>query len=233
MHIVPRETQRFLKRFGGLTPYGHPRWRLVVSSERLIKESGRWTDWAEGLTTKEKGGMDFTPIEGQPGMVYERFHNKPLRVVVEVRETPKYPHVDGWILESWFPASSYGAPEEWYSYKADDGITPMLGPYPECGDYEMQFGPWVKLPTTDILQAMISRHCSSINNRQGTPFTRAVEHLNRTEYTNQKKEEKLKAEYEARFRDVLSPMKSTSLEASRWRQDLAKRTGNENQHIGV
>lgn len=233
MHIVPRETQRFLKRFGGLTPYGRPKWRLVVSSERLIKEAGRWSDWAEGLTTKEKGGLEFFPIEGQPGVIYERFRNKPLRVVTEVRETQKYPHIEGWILESWLPASSYGTPDDWYSYRSDDGITPMLGPYPECGDYEMQYGPWAKLPTTDLLQSLISKYSSDINNRKGTAFSRAVEYLNRAEYAKQKKEENLKAEYEARFRDVLSPMKSTSLEASRWRQDLARRTGNENQHIGV
>jgi hypothetical protein len=233
MHVVPRETQRFLKRYGGVNPYNQPKWRLIVSEECLVKEAGVWTDWAEGLSTKEKGGLNFAPIEGQPGVVYERFRNKPIRVVTEVRETQKYPQAEGWILECWRPASSYGTPEDWYSYVASDGITPMLGPYPECGDYEMQFGPWEKLPTTDILQTLISRHSSSIANRTGTPFSRAVEYLQRAEYAAQRKEEKLKEEYAAEFRDVLSPMKSTSLEASRWRQELAARTGNENQHIGV
>lgn len=232
MHVVPRETQRFLKRYGGSNPYGLPRWRLVVSSDRLIKEAGVWSDWAEGLTTKEKGGLNFAPIEGQPGVVYERFRNRPLRVVTEVRETQKYPHVDGWILESWLPASSYGTPEDWYSYKADDRVTPMLGPYPECGDWEMQYGPWNKLPATDLLQGLISQYSSSIANRKGTAFSRAVEYLNRAAYAKEKEEKKLRDEYEAIFRDVLSPMKSSSLAASRWRQDLAKRTG-QTSHVGI
>ena len=232
MHVVPRETQRFLKRYGGVTPYNQPKWRLIVSEECLVKEAGVWTDWAEGLSTKEKGGLNFAPIEGQPGVVYERFRNKPLRVVTEVRETQKYPQAAGWILEMWFPASSYGTPADWGSYKADDGITPMLGPYPECGDWEMQYGPWEKMPTTDTLRNLISQYSFSIANREGTAFTRAVEYLQRAEYAAEKEEKRLKEEYAAEFRDVLSPMKSTSLEASRWRQDLAKRTG-QTSHVGI
>lgn len=232
MYTVPRETLRFLKRYGGMNPFKQPKWRLVVSEERLIKEAGVWKDWAEGLSIKEKGGLNFSPIAGQPGVVYERYQNKPLRVVTEVRETQKYPQSSGWILESWFPASSYGTPEEWYSYKADDMVTPMLGPYPTCGDYEMQYGPWEKLPPTDLLQSLISQYSSSIANRKGTPFSRAVEYLQRAEYAKEKEEKRLREEYEAQFRDVLTPMKSTSLAASRWRQDLAKRVG-QTGHVGL
>lgn len=105
----------------------------------------------------------------------------------------------------------------------------MLGPYPECGDYEFQYGPWEKLPTTDILQNLISQYSSSIANRKGTPFARAVEYLQRAEYAKEKEEKRLRDEYEAQFRDVLTPMSSTSLAASRWRQDLAKRTGQTSQ----
>ena len=232
MHIVPRETQRFLKRYGGTTPYGKPKWRLIVSEDCLVKEAGIWTDWAEGLTTKEKGGLNFSPIPGQPGATYQRYQNKPLRVVTEVRETQKYPHASGWILESWFPASIYGTPEEWYSYKADDRITPMLGPYPECGDYEMQYGPWEKLPPTDLLQNLISQYSSSISNRKGTPWARAVEYVQRAEYAKAKEEKRFREECAAEFNDALTPMKSTSLEASRWRQELAARIGSRS-HVGI
>lgn len=231
-HIVPRATERFLKSYGGKNPFGQPKWRLVVSEERLVREAGYWSDWAEGLTTKEKGGLNFTPLPEQQGVAYQRYQNKPIRVVTEIRETPKYPHCSGWILESWFPASIYGTPDDWYSYKANDGITPMLGQYPECGDYEMQYGPWEKLPSTDTLQGLISKYSSSMANRKGTPFARAVEYLQRAEYEAQRKEAKRKEEYEAMFRDVLSPMSSSSLEASRWRQDLARRVGNRS-HVGI
>ncbi len=87
-----------------------------------MKEAGVYRDWAEGLTTAEKGGMRFEPLPDLPGCNFGRYDNKPLRVVTEMREIRKYPHADGWILEKWFPASAYGTQEEWYSYKAIDGI---------------------------------------------------------------------------------------------------------------
>jgi hypothetical protein len=232
MYVVPRDTQRFLKRYGGTNPYGLPKWRLVVSSERLVKEAGVWRDWDEGLSIKERGGLNFSPLAGQPGVAYQRYENKPLRVVTEIRETEKYPQVSGWILESWLPASSYGTREDWYSYKADDGKTPMLGTYPECGDFEMQYGPWKTLPSIDLLQTLISQYSSSIANRKGTAFSRAVEYLERARYAAEKEEKRLREEYAAEFNDVLTPIKSTSLEACRWRQDLAKRAGIR-EHIAI
>jgi hypothetical protein len=232
MHKVPRDTERFLKRYGGLNPQGKPKWRLIVSEDRLVREAGVYRDWAEGLTTAEKGGLGFAPLKGQPGMAYQRYQNKPLRVVTEVRDTPKYPHAEGWILEMWFPASIYGTRDDWYSYKADDGITPMLGPYPECGDYELQFGPWKTLPSIDTLQQHISRYASSIANRKGTAWARAVEYVQRAEYAKKKEEKRFREEAAAEFNDVLTPMKSTSLAASRWRNGLARQAGIKG-HIGV
>jgi hypothetical protein len=150
-----------------------------------------------------------------------------------MREVRKYPHAEGWILEKWFPASSYGAEAEWYSYKAVDGFTSMLGPYPECGDYEMIFGPWTKLPASDVLQGLISRYSAGIHGRRGTPESRAQEYLLRYQYEEERAEVKRKAEYEAMMRDHISPLHSISLAASRWRQELARRTGNGNEHIGI
>ena len=63
MHIVPSDIQKFLKRYGGTNPFGGPQWRIIVASDRLVKESGPYRDWAEGLSTAEKGGLIF---EGKP-----------------------------------------------------------------------------------------------------------------------------------------------------------------------
>jgi hypothetical protein len=232
-HIVPRGIQEFLTRYGGKSPFEQPQWRLLVGSDRLVKEAGVYRDWADGLTTAEKGGMRFEPTPNMPGCNFERYDNRPIRVVTEMREVRKYPHADGWILEKWFPASSYGTQEEWYSYKAIDGFTSMLGPYPERGDYEMIYGPWAKIPSTDVLQKLISSYSSGINNRRGTPESRAQEYLLLYQYEEELAERKRKEEYAAMMDDHLSPMKSGSLAASRWRQGLAARTGNGNEHIGT
>jgi len=232
-HIVPKTVQQFLTRYGGRNPYGKPQWRLLIGADRLVKEAGVYRDWAPGLTTAEKGGLRFEPREDLPGCNFGRYDNKPIRVVTEMREIPKYPHADGWILEKWFPASAYGSQEEWYSYKAVDGMTPMLGAYPESGDYEMIFGPWARIPSTDMLQKLVSSYSSGINNRRGTPASRAQEALLRYEYEEELAERKRKDEYAVMMADHLSPMKSGSLAASRWRQELAVRIGRGNEHIGI
>lgn len=67
IHKVPRATERFLKSYGGLNPFGKPKWRLLVSEERLVREAGVYSDWAEGLTTAEKGGLNFSPGVGKCG----------------------------------------------------------------------------------------------------------------------------------------------------------------------
>jgi len=109
----------------------------------------------------------------------------------------------------------------------------MLGPYPECGDYEMIYGPWLQVPTIDTLQSLIAKYCAGINSRRGSPESRAQEYLLRFQYEEEQAETKRKAEYEAMMRDHISPLRSSSLAASRWRQDLARRTGNAHEHIGI
>lgn len=229
-HIVPRGTQQFLTRFGGRNPYGLPQWRIIVAADVMVKEAGVYRDWADGMTNAEKGGINFTPYEAGLGM--QRYDNKPIRVVTEMRETQKYPGSEGWILEKWFPASSYGSRDDWHTFKAIDGITPMLGPYPERGDYEFIFGPWPKVPSTDVLQGYVSRYVAGISAKTGTPESRAREYVQRYEYQQQQAEEKRKAEYMTMFRDELTPMHSSSLGASRWRNELAVNAGIQG-HIGI
>ena len=55
-HIVPAATQQFLTRYGGKNPFARPHWRLLVAGDRLVKESGVYRDWAEGLSPRR--GMD-------------------------------------------------------------------------------------------------------------------------------------------------------------------------------
>lgn len=229
---APLAMQRFIKSFGGTNPYGQPKWRLVVAGEIFVREAGVWRDWADGLTTAEKGGLNFTPNPDIPGVNYQRYENTPDRVVTEIRDTRKYPESEGWILERWFPASTFGTQENWYAQKSIDGLTPCLGPYPERGDYEFCYGPWEQLPTTDVIQLRISQYTAQINNRTGTPESRLRDYMYRFEYNQRIAEEKRKKEYEAMFKEELTPMNSSSLAASRWRNDLAARTGLRS-HVGI
>ena len=228
-----RATQAFLTRFGGRNPFGKPHWRLLVASDRRVKESGVYRDWAPGLSTRGKRWVEFSTEPRCAGLQFFAPREQASSRGDRDARSQKYPHAEGWILERWFPASSYGTQAEWYSYKAVDGFTPMLGPYPECGDYEMIYGPWTKVPASDVLQGLIAQYSAGINNRRGTAASRAQEYLLRYQYDEEQAETKRKAEYEAMMRDHVSPLHSSSLAASRWRQELARRTGNGNEHIGI
>lgn len=219
MHVVPSDVKEFLRVYGGVNPYGKPLFRLIVASDRLVKEAGVYRDWDKNLAVAERGGL--------PGT-----HNKPTRVVTEMREVCKYPHMEGWILEKWFPASTYGTRDTWEGFVAVDGFTPCLGPYPAEGDYEVLLGPWPRVPSLSTLRSVIRGNVAAIENRSGTPESRAREYINRKEFEDKQKEDARKKEMNAQFADSLSPMNSSSLVASRWRNDLAKRAGI-TEHIGI
>src|SRR6204780_2465823 len=100
-HIVPSARQRFLTSYGGKNPFGKPQWRLLVGSDRLVKESGVYRDWAPGLSTGGEGGLKFHPIPAAPGCEFCRQDARPIGVVTEMGEEKKWPHAAGSILEKW------------------------------------------------------------------------------------------------------------------------------------
>ena len=87
-------------------------------------------------------------------------------------------------------------------------------------------GPWARVPGIDVLESRISQYSNAQANKKGTPEQRAREYMQRYQENEEMQERKRKEEYEAQMRDHLTPMHSGSLAASRWRQELAARTGN-------
>lgn len=115
-HDAPAFLQIRLGRAGGLNRFGEPNFRVVWGWSRLTWIGGRWTDTdAHGSVTRE---------------------------IVELREVPKYLPLDRWHIERWMPPETYGSPQQWYAQtvERDDGISiPVLGPYPQRGEYEHCF----------------------------------------------------------------------------------------------
>lgn len=248
---VPTHLQGFLTRFGGKNPFGRPQWRLQFSDNVFVREAGVYRDWPEGLSTAEKGGFNFqatdeevaVSIAGktleelgeQPNWAAIRYNNKPLRTVTEKRDNPRYPGIQGWIVEKWFPASKYGSPHDWYSFMAIDGKTPMLGPYPSEGDYELIYGPFPRQPAISQLQLWISAY---IRNRDemkmtGTPESRAEEYTNRRVDEEQRQWEQRRKEYQYMMASEWKAIATNgALGMSRHRQELAARCGI-TEHIGL
>lgn len=251
--IVPRGTEKFLEVFGGKNPYGQPIWRLVVASDVWIKRWGVYRDWDKNLSVAERGGMNFSPspdrlVEvnadlagntvsmGQaPPIDVVRYQNKPTREVVECREVHLYPNLKGWIVEKWFPAGSkmVGTREEWESFKAADGVTPINGEYPERGEYVMIYGPYNYLPAEDQLRTWIGKYHNDLGLLTGTQQQRALAadaEFNDRESVRWQKE---RAEYNYMMSNTWKTIaNSSSLGISRFRQQLAKQAGI-TEHIGI
>lgn len=246
---IPTHLQGFLTRFGGKNPFGRPQWRLQFSHNVFIREAGVYRDWPEGMTTAEKGGFNFqmseeeistkgTMLEAlgdQPMWEALRYENKPLRTVIEKRDNPRYPGIEGWIVEKWFPASKYGSRHEWESYVAIDGKTPMLGPYPNEGDYELIYGPFPRQPAISQLQLWISSYIRYRDDMKtaGTPESRAIEYTQRRLDEEQRQWEQRRKEYQYMMANEWKAIATNgALGMSRFRQELAARCGI-TDHIGL
>ena len=129
---APKAYADFLIRVGGRNPFDEPNYRLIWAANRYETIGGEWTDWPEGASVAERGGM----VADEYGNVSQS-DVKPLRVVTELRKTQKYPICDcqkkvqygycpvcdgiwGWLLEKWYPAHFFGSRDAWYGMGMDN-----------------------------------------------------------------------------------------------------------------
>ena len=87
---APQSIEDFLVRIGGRNPYGESNYRACLAQYRFIKAGETWNDWDEALETNERGGLTFN----EELMAMAPSGNKPIRVVAEMRDIPRYPVCD-------------------------------------------------------------------------------------------------------------------------------------------
>lgn len=231
------EITDFLVRIGGRNQAGYPRYRLVVSGKVLERKGGEWNDWDENLAIEDRGKFirkTFTvpekviilgkEVEVQTQKAIIVPGNTPIRTVTEVRTVPKYSHLDmqGWILERWYAAEVFGSPESWYSHVVPRTDVPRLGPYPEDGQYEMIAGVFPLAPSLSFLEQFIGFQQKRARELEEQDVRQV---LADKIYAHEQQEEKQRQEAERRIRDLISPLLGTSLEAGRWRNQIAERAG--------
>jgi hypothetical protein len=208
---TPGHVNDLVKRLGGTNEYGKPKWRVVLSERRTSKTKGLWLKHPDGELE------EFVPL-GRDGKGNTVFGRKEATVtsVVEVRETPVWPH-KGWILERWMPAETWGTKADW-NYD--------LGPYPNEGDYFMILGPWPEIPNATFLEQQLQ-----IWNREWdarpTDFNKVYsQYVYEKQERERKEQEEAEREFMAFLRSETTPiMKSTSLEAQRLRQRAGRAAG--------
>jgi hypothetical protein len=148
---TPREVIEALIRWGGKNEYGEPNWRIILAQNHLVQRAGMWTEFADDTEQTQ-----FRTVGSQ--VRYQHRDIAPDRILTGTRWVPLY-QIEGWILERWFPASSYGSREQWESALSQDGVTPMMGPFPERGGYFMPSGggPWEEIPVLEDIRASIAQ----------------------------------------------------------------------------
>jgi hypothetical protein len=218
---APKSYEEFLRRVGGKNPYGELQYRLVYTDTRFQSQAGMWKDWDPTLSIQERGGM----IQNDHGYMIASAAT-PDRVLLEVRDVLKYPHMpERWILERWCPAHYYGSKASWESLVVPETTLPLMGPFPEFGDYEMVAGPAEELPSHTYLKQAIEACEELREEHRGTVEQVIAERVSDAEYAYEQQSRAEMEENVAFFRDQLSPWGSSSLAAGRWRQDLANRAG--------
>jgi hypothetical protein len=239
--LPPEDIQQALIRFGGKTPHGEPMYRLVIAESVYQKSGGRWHDWDASLSLAERGGMVCDMSDSGEFRGIHSLH-RPIRVVDEIREVQKYPHMQGWLLERWLPAYMFGSQEAWYRMTAkveeltedhhgqtinkltDTGL-PILGPYPERGDYMLVAGPRADVIGVGELQEVIATVERLRDTFIGQSKGEIEKRIYEAQYAQDERDRKARDEQEAAIRDALKPLLSTSLEMGAYRNKLAERAG--------
>lgn len=243
---IPRDLQEACLRFGGKNPFDEPIYRLVIAETRVVKMGGVFKDWDPSIPMELREGFETVEVElevpepvyadvpgkGRKLVGYNRTaqvkvptDHKPIREVEEVREVAKYPGVEGIVLERWFPASSFGTRIEWEAQQTPGGL-PLLGPYPDRGEYEMVSDVRKDdMPTVSKLRDVISFWERNLENRGDSPETRRRQRIYAQEEQLKKDEKRVADEIYHRLMENTGILLGSSLAAGRIRQQMAERAG--------
>jgi hypothetical protein len=202
-----------LASYGGHTPDGRPLWRLVKAGNRRVRIAGVMTTMPRGVVPE-----DTAPLRTEEGTFWVRRYGNA-----------------GWVLERWFPASTWGTEADWEAERSGpDNRTRMRAAWPRNGDYFLMGGPWPQMPAAEVLKEAIR---TQVRDQQ----TRPVDWGNylKAELAGEMLErERQAAAYEDHLamigRQTISPlMGSASAAAQRVRNGLAVRIGGEDWYLGV
>jgi hypothetical protein len=213
---TPAGVRKMLFEYGGRTPDGGPAWRLVLAQNCRIQCFGTMTHAPQAKDQTELDMRETKPDRIEEGAFWVRRYK-----------------CKGWILQKWFPASTWGTREEWESRKAADGVTRLHGKYPENGDYYMMAGPWRSIEHVGNLIVEIQKVNRS-QQKHPSNWDRVFR-----EYLRQDREERESRihEYETtleiyRKTQILPVLKSTSSSAQRVRNEIQSGMGS-GAHMGA
>ena len=221
---TPKTVRDRLADYGGRNQYGRAVWRVILAQRRIVTRAGIFHEFEETgsfeqFTVGANGQVEHKPIT-------------PRSVTAGVQETPMY-GAEGWILERWFPPAIWGPREQWEELVGQDGVTPIMGPYPAEGDYWMLGGPWTTMPCLDDLMQAIRVYEQERENRPVNFAAAMALHLKHKQDAEERKYQMaVEAIEQYRRSEILPLMKSGSLAAQRVRNQVQAQLGLKS-HLGV
>ena len=225
---APESVATYLLRKGGKNPYGEPNFRLIWSPSRVTKRGGAFSDWDKNIACHERGGV----VRLQSGLLVPNGHT-PIRTVIEVRTVRKYAFDAGWVLERWVPTTYYGNRGDWEMNVVphSEGV-PLLGPYPEFGDYEMcHNSASIECPSISELQRAIDLCEYAKSQRKEDVQQVVLERHNAAVAEYDAELERQRQETENFVREIMRTNLSTSLQMGAHRTRVAEAMGIR-EHVG-
>lgn len=230
---IPEEIEMAIREVGGMNPYEEPMFRLILAEDRYILAAGQWSIWDENVDMDERGGLPIKQIQHMVQAGYHEdaideyvmgvFNKTPISVFTGMTQVPLYPY-EGFILEKWKPAFTFGTPEEWNRWSFEG--QPMAGVFPEYGDYEMVAGPTPYMPTALQCEEAIRQNIRDINEKPRSARQRVILMMRRKEEERLKREKARRDKIDAIVRDNEGSLYNrVSLASGRIRQKLADRAG--------
>jgi hypothetical protein len=156
-------------------------------------------------------------------MLKSKLSAAPMRVDSGMVDIELYPF-EGWVLEKWKPAESFGSPADWASYRFQ-GMN-ALGPYPTFGEYELVAGPTPYAPTVNQIEEAIRQDFRNIQSRPRSARERVVLMMNKIEQRRKERQREQANKAEAFRKDGPASLHNRlSLGAGRVIQELATEAG--------
>lgn len=224
---APESLRKQITKFGGTVASGVPTWRLVVANSVRRRFDGRLPVWPAG----EIKTSEFVRDEKNGTLFQVPKHVAPDRWEMGPHYIPKYP-CQGWILERWMPPHIFGDKDTWEKQR-DQWGDPIMGPFPNEGDYWMLDGPWERIPELSLIERSIA---STERDRNNQPqfFEFTLKRLIKEQEDDEEKAfQKWEAELAKYCKSEIDPIfKTLSLGAQRVRDEVQKSLG-EGSHLGA
>lgn len=230
--IIPKALQETILRVGGRNIFDEPLYRLIRAEDHITKAAGLWPIFRKGLSVDERGGMGIKEAIAMMERgcdwkeVAEFMHEyrpaTPERVVRGMVENPVYPY-NGFIIEKWKPAESFGSPEAWYEHVFEG--EPSLGPYPTEGAYELAAGPTPYMPSAEQIETAIRRSWKQLQDKPQSAQARVTQHMRDIELALEQQNREQANKIQAILKEDTLLYKTISLGAGRVIQERALKCG--------